>query len=76
MRLFRHVHTQWTETRAVFNRGPLDVKARIAEIASTEPADNSLDTQASKVMLYKAYKFAWPARNILKDQNAVPRTCR
>ena len=31
------VHTQWTETRAVFNRGALGVKARIAEIEAALP---------------------------------------
>jgi hypothetical protein len=31
------VHTQWTETRAVFNRGALAVKARIAEIEAALP---------------------------------------
>jgi hypothetical protein len=31
------VHTQWTETRAVLNRGALGVKARIAEIEAALP---------------------------------------
>ena len=31
------VHTQWTETRAVFNRGQHDVAKRIAEIEAALP---------------------------------------
>ena len=31
------VHTQWTETRAVFNRGQYEVAKRIAEIEAVLP---------------------------------------
>jgi hypothetical protein len=31
------VHSQWTETRAVFNRGQYEVAKRIAEIEASLP---------------------------------------